>query len=168
MSHLRLTTLGRSLRHAHILSTQPAFRLSFLSPLGQQRANYAEFGKPRVSDPMIGDYPNKPWEPRGLRPPTGWWDEQERLNSEEELHEEEEVMSLFSTDIYTETTPGKAVRDLLISAGVVGSIGLIVYLTLPERPMVLRTYPFDGLRVELGGNPNDPNDLTRTGRVSVE
>ena len=54
-----------------------------------------------------------------------------------QLHEEEEVMSLFSTDIYTETTPGKAVRDLLISAGVVGSIGLIVYLTLPERPMVL-------------------------------
>jgi len=110
-----------------------------------------------------------------------------------QLHEEEEVMSLFSTDIYTETTPGKAVRDLLISAGVIASIGLIVYWTMPEKPMVLyldfsgiiirvlgkenynfvhefcyyyiqtlRSYPFDGLRVELGGNPDDPNDLTHT------
>ena len=89
MSHLRLTTLGRSL---HILSTRPAFRLSFLSPLGQQRANYAEFGKTRVSDPMIGDYPNKPWEPRGLRPPTGWWDQQERINSEEEVRNENKTV----------------------------------------------------------------------------
>lgn len=85
-------------------------------------------------------------------PYGGWWDQQERRNFGEPVHEENEILGVFSPEQYTHVTPGKGFFHLgVFVATFLGLCGL-VSLYYPDRPSAPRTY-VDGLEKELGG-PN--------------
>lgn len=88
---------------------------------------------------------------RALRDPYGgWWDQQERRNFGEPVHEENEVLGVFSPEQYTHVTSRKAF--IQVGGFVAAFLGLcgVVSLFYPDRPSAPKTYP-DGLEKELGG-----------------
>ncbi|GBC07636.1 hypothetical protein RclHR1_00760006 [Rhizophagus clarus] len=135
---------------------------TFTQLLRQQIAPYKSSpGKIREDDPLIGDYPNLPFESRLSRPALGWEDQQNRVNLNEALHEEEEAISVWSFDLYNYKT-STALKSLGIFFGSVGLFAIFLAKTMPETPMVKKTYPYEGLRVELGReDPFSPEDKTR-------
>ena len=60
-----------------------------------------------VLDPGLnGGYPNPPAIKRQFRDPFGeYWDQQERRNYGEPIHEDNDVLGVFTTEKYTWTTP---------------------------------------------------------------
>ncbi|KAI8377958.1 uncharacterized protein BYT42DRAFT_572319 [Radiomyces spectabilis] len=115
-----------------------------------------------VEDPQIGDYPNLPRNSNQVRGPYGWWDPQDRRNFGEPLHEEDEIFSVWGPDLHT-YSPYKALAQLGLAALITAGFAGIVYKTYPDRPAVQRTYPYDGLKAELGARDNDI--ITRGARV---
>ncbi|KAF9883103.1 hypothetical protein FE257_004082 [Aspergillus nanangensis] len=105
-----------------------------------------------LDDPLQNNnYQNPPRVKRAFRDPYGdWWDKQERRNFGEPVHEENEILSVFSPEQYTHVTPRKGIFQ--IGAFVVTFLGLcgVVSLYYPDRPSVPKTYP-EGLEKELGG-----------------
>jgi len=102
---------------------------------------------------MNGGYINPPAEKRQFRDPYGdWWDKQERRNYGEPVHEDNDILGMFSPDEYTHYTPGKGF--FLMGCFIATFLGLcgVVSMTYPDRPSVSRTFP-GGLETELGG-PN--------------
>ncbi|KKA18114.1 hypothetical protein T310_7938 [Rasamsonia emersonii CBS 393.64] len=100
-----------------------------------------------------GNYPNPPAIKRQFRDPNAdWWDKQERRNFGEPVHEDNDILGVFSPEPYTHVTPGKAF--LSIGTFVATFLGLcgVVSLLYPDKPSAPRTFP-DGLEKELGG-PN--------------
>ncbi|KAG5976922.1 hypothetical protein E4U55_007156 [Claviceps digitariae] len=98
-----------------------------------------------------GGYINPPRIKRQFRDPHAkWWDPQERRNFGEPIHEDNDVLGIFSPYEYTWTTPGPGLVMIGTFVAVfLGVIGL-VYLTYPDQP----TYPREfegGLERELGG-----------------
>lgn len=98
-----------------------------------------------------GGYINPPAIKRQFRDPYAeWWDPQERRNFGEPIHEDNDLLGIFSAYEYTWTTPGKgALLILTFAATLLGGVGL-VNLTYPD----LKSYPRefeDGLERELGG-----------------
>lgn len=85
-------------------------------------------------------------------PYAGWWDKQEKRNFGEPVHEENEVLSVFSPEQYTHATPGKAFFHLGVFVAAFLSLCGVVSLYYPDRPSAPKTY-VDGLEKELGG-PN--------------
>ncbi|CAG8520296.1 6707_t:CDS:2 [Funneliformis caledonium] len=127
----------------------------------QQIANYKSApGKIRVQDPLIGDYPNLPFESRLNRPALGWDDQQSRINFDEPIHEEEDALSVWSLDIYNYKN-STALKSLGIFFSSVGLFGIVIAKTMPENPTERRTYPYEGLRVELGSDPLNPEDKSQ-------
>lgn len=85
-------------------------------------------------------------------PYGGWWDKQERRNFGEPVHEENEILGVFSPEQYTHVTPRKGFLHLgFFVAAFLGLCG-VVSLYYPDKPSVPKTYA-DGLEKELGG-PN--------------
>ncbi|KAK0841969.1 hypothetical protein LTR03_009601 [Friedmanniomyces endolithicus] len=89
-----------------------------------------------TEDPNLnGNYPNPSLTSalpikRQFRDPYGdWWDKQERRNYGEPLHEDNDILGIFSPHEYTHVTP---------------AWGLVQIVSAP------RTFP-DGLEKELGG-----------------
>lgn len=98
-----------------------------------------------------GGYVNPPLEKRGKRDPYGdWWDKQDRRNYGEPVHEDNDILGVFSLEVYDHFKPGKAA--LLTGSWVLSMFGLagVVYLFYPDKPAVPRTFP-GGLVEELGG-----------------
>lgn len=98
-----------------------------------------------------GGYVNPPPMKRSLRDPyADWWDKQERRNFGEPVHEDNDILGIFSTEVYSHATPGHAA--LLFGTFVAATLGLcaVVYQFYPDKPAVPRTFG-DGLEVELGG-----------------
>ncbi|RAK77154.1 uncharacterized protein BO72DRAFT_448222 [Aspergillus fijiensis CBS 313.89] len=119
------------------------------------RASFSQLrslAAPELDDPLQnGNYQNPPRMKRAFRDPYGdWWDKQERRNFGEPVHEENEILGVFSPEQYTHVTPGKGI--LQIGAFIVAFLGLCgtVSLFYPDKPSVPRTFP-DGLEKELGG-----------------
>lgn len=113
-----------------------------------------KMGSPKTSDEeaMIGDYPNLPFVSYQHRPQKGWWDNWERRNFGETLPEEEDALSVWAPDIpQANIDPGMAVRHLGIMAIVIASFAFILSSTKPEKIAAERTYPYDGLVKEFGG-----------------
>ncbi|KAL4784497.1 hypothetical protein BJX76DRAFT_327114 [Aspergillus varians] len=136
--------LSRRLPQVALRSTVP--RASF----SQVRALKAA----ESDDPLQnGGYQNPPREKRAFRDPyAGWWDKQERRNFGEPVHEENEVLGVFSPEQYTHVTARKGFLHLgAFVATFLGFCG-VVSLFYPDKPSTPRTYP-DGLEKELGG-PN--------------
>ncbi|GES57804.1 NADH:ubiquinone oxidoreductase kD subunit [Aspergillus terreus] len=105
-----------------------------------------------AEDPLQnGGYQNPPRVKRAFRDPYGdWWDKQERRNFGEPVHEENEILGVFSPEQYTHVTARKGLFQL--GAFVVTFLGLcgVVSLYYPDKPSAPKTYP-DGLEKELGG-----------------
>ncbi|KAL3430921.1 hypothetical protein BDV09DRAFT_177431 [Aspergillus tetrazonus] len=147
--------LSRRLPQVALRSTVP--RASF----SQVRALKAA----ENDDPLMnGGYQNPPRIKRQFRDPNAdWWDKQERRNFGEPVHEENEILGVFSPEQYTHVTARKGLLQL--GAFVVTFLGLCgaVSLFYPDKPSAPRTFP-DGLEKELGG----PNALParKTGEES--
>lgn len=84
-------------------------------------------------------------------PNADWWDKQERRNFGEPVHEDNDILGVFSPEQYTHVTSNKAL--LSIGTFVVGFLGLcgLVSLYYPDKPSSPRTFPNNGLEKELGG-----------------
>lgn len=103
-----------------------------------------------VLDPGLnGGYPNPPAIKRQFRDPHAkYWDQQERRNYGEPIHEDNDVLGIFTTEKYTWTTPGKgSIMFLTFVASVVG-LSWIIGQTYPDKPSVKREFD---LVEELGG-----------------
>jgi NADH dehydrogenase (ubiquinone) 1 beta subcomplex subunit 8 len=107
-------------------------------------------------NPTNDPYPLK----RQFRDPYHpWWDKQERRDFGEPVHEDNDILGLFSLEEYTHMSPG---RGLLLWSGFIATIlglGYAVSQTYPDRPSAPKEYT-GGLETELGG----PHAL----RVSVQ
>lgn len=98
-----------------------------------------------------GGYINPPRIKRQFRDPYAeWWDPQERRNFGEPIHEDNDVLGIFSPWEYTWTTTGPGLimvgTFIAVFLGVTG----IVYLNYPDMPAYPREFE-GGLERELGG-----------------
>ncbi|KAI9318202.1 hypothetical protein BX666DRAFT_2018875 [Dichotomocladium elegans] len=107
-----------------------------------------------IEDPQIGDYPNLPRWSTQARGPYGWWDPQDKRNFGETLHEEDEILGVWGPDLHSYST-WKALGQLGLFVASMAGLSFVVYNTYPDRPAVKRTYPFDGLKAELGSRDYD-------------
>ena len=139
----RLLT-ARPLTH-HVLRTTAPLTLI-------QRSQRRFLSREDIIDPgMNGGYVNPPPIPRQFRDPyADWWDKQERRNFGEPVHEDNDILGVFSPYEYTHFTPGWAA--VLVGCFVAAFMGVVgvVYLTYPDKPSVNRGFP-GGLDRELGG-----------------
>nr|CAG8524269.1 11411_t:CDS:2 [Entrophospora candida] len=111
----------------------------------------------KTEEVQTGDYPDLPTQLYLHRPPLGWDDIQERRNIGEPISEEFDALSVWSFDAYKGDT-FKCFRHLCYFGFAIGVTTYIIYVTLPEDKAVKKTYPYNGLLVELGGNPSKPED----------
>ncbi|KAI9835443.1 MAG: hypothetical protein M1819_002361 [Sarea resinae] len=107
-----------------------------------------------IEDPgMNGGYVSPPAQKRQFRDPYGdWWDKQERRNYGEPVHEDNDILGLFSPDEYTHYKPAKGFALLGTFVATVFGLAGVVYFFYPDKPAVPKAYP-GGLETELGG-PN--------------
>ncbi|TWU72841.1 hypothetical protein ED733_002366 [Metarhizium rileyi] len=100
---------------------------------------------------MNGGYINPPRIKRQFRDPyASWWDPQERRNFGEPIHEDNDVLGIFSPYEYTWTKPGPGFVMVGCFIAVFLGVSGLVYLKYPDQP----TYPREfeaGLERELGG-----------------
>ena len=59
---------------------------------------------------------------------------------------------MFSPDVPTNVSPSSAVKQAALAFLLIGSVCTFLGYNRPEAPAVPRTYPHDGLTVELGGH----------------
>lgn len=98
-----------------------------------------------------GGYINPPRIKRQHRDPHAqWWDPQERRNFGEPIHEDNDVLGIFSPWEYTWTTTGPGL--IMIGTFVATFLGVtgLVYLNYPDKPAYPREFE-GGLEKELGG-----------------
>ena len=142
LSRRLLTT--RPLTH-HVLRTPAPSALT-------HRSQRRFLSREDIIDPgMNGGYVNPPPIPRQFRDPyADWWDKQERRNFGEPVHEDNDILGMFSPYEYTHFTPGWSA--VLVGCFVTAFMGVVgvVYLTYPDKPSVNRGFP-GGLDRELGG-----------------
>ena len=94
---------------------------------------------------------NPPRIKRQFRDPhADWWDKQERRNFGEPLHEDNDILGIFSPEEYTHFTPGQSFLFIGMFAAAIGALAFVVSQTYPDRPAVPREFP-GGLEAELGG-----------------
>ncbi|KAL4869651.1 hypothetical protein BDV12DRAFT_167381 [Aspergillus spectabilis] len=147
--------LARRLPQVALRSTAP--RASF-SQIHALKLSEAE-------DPLQnGGYQNPPRVKRQFRDPyADWWDKQERRNFGEPVHEENEILGVFSPEQYTHVPARKGLLQLgAFVATFLGFCGVVSFY-YPDKPSAPRTFS-DGLEKELGG----PNALParKTGEES--
>lgn len=98
-----------------------------------------------------GGYVNPPRIKRQFRDPhADWWDKQERRNFGEPVHEDHDMLGMFTPYEYTWVSPAKGL--LQIGAFVATFLGMcwVVKATYPDRPAYPREFE-GGLEKELGG-----------------
>lgn len=98
-----------------------------------------------------GQYPEVPRVKRSLRDPyDNWWDPQERRNYGEPIHEDNDILGVFSTEPYTHFTTSWGWVLMGTFVGTVLTLCGAVAVYYPDKPSVPRTFP-GGLETELGG-----------------
>ncbi|KAK4192339.1 putative NADH:ubiquinone oxidoreductase 20.1kD subunit [Podospora australis] len=105
-----------------------------------------------AEDPeMNGGYINPPRIKRQFRDPhADWWDKQERRNFGEPVHEDHDILGMFSTYEYTWVSPGKGALQIAAFIALFLSVVYTVKLTYPDRVSYPREFE-GGLERELGG-----------------
>lgn len=105
-----------------------------------------------LEDPgMNGGYVNPPFVKRHFRDPhADWWDKQERRNFGEPVHEDNDILGMFSPHEYTHVKPGTAFFQIGCFVATVFGLSGIVYVYYPDKPSVAKSYE-GGLQKELGG-----------------
>ncbi|KAJ9121530.1 hypothetical protein QFC22_002148 [Naganishia vaughanmartiniae] len=106
-------------------------------------------------DPQLDGYPELPYVSIQKRVAKGWWDQQERKNFNETLHEQEDALSMWSPDVHA-MPAGWALAQMVMAFSALAGFGYFIYLTKPERPVAKRSYPYGGLAQELGGFSETP------------
>ncbi|RKP10503.1 hypothetical protein THASP1DRAFT_11485, partial [Thamnocephalis sphaerospora] len=102
-----------------------------------------------IKDPQIGDYPNLPWVHHSERDPFKYEDQQERRNFGEPVHEQDELLNGSAPDLWP-TPTSRALLEMAICGSVIGLVCYGISFMVPDAPFVKRTYPYEGLRKELG------------------
>ena len=120
-------------------------------------------------DPQLNGYPQLPLVSRQYLPATGWWDNQMRRNfgdtvswecsiysfiiltTSPQLHEQEELVSMWGPDIPVIPPPIALFQFTLVTFGFITFGFLVKGALIPDRSAVPRVYPFSGLVTELGG-----------------
>ncbi|KAI5297444.1 Glycosylphosphatidylinositol (GPI) anchor assembly protein, partial [Ascosphaera pollenicola] len=98
-----------------------------------------------------GGYVNPPQEKRQFRDPHGdWWDKQDRRNFGEPVHEDNDILTVFSTEQYTHYKPPKAFFLFGCAVAVFASSCGVLAALAPEAPFAPRTWD-NNLEKELGG-----------------
>lgn len=98
-----------------------------------------------------GGYINPPRIKRQFRDPhADWWDKQERRNFGEPVHEDNDILGMFSPYEYTWTTAGKGLFQLGCFVAVFLSVVYVTKQIYPDRVAYPREFE-DGLERELGG-----------------
>ncbi|TKA78333.1 hypothetical protein B0A55_03613 [Friedmanniomyces simplex] len=126
-----------------------------------QSAQGAEQGQQDLAtvteDPnMNGNYPDPtltsalPIKRQFRDPYADWWDKQERRNYGETLHEDNDILGIFSPEEYTHVTPGWGAVQIGCFIVAFSTLCLVVRQYYPDRVSAPRTFP-DGLEKELGG-----------------
>ncbi|PVH85857.1 hypothetical protein DL98DRAFT_483000 [Cadophora sp. DSE1049] len=107
-----------------------------------------------VEDPgMNGGYINPPPVKRQFRDPhADWWDKQERRNYGEPVHEDNDILGMFSPEEYTHTKPGKGLFQIGCFIAAVFGLCTVVGMSYPDKQSAPREFE-GGLERELGG-PN--------------
>ncbi|POW08878.1 hypothetical protein PSTT_07211, partial [Puccinia striiformis] len=85
----------------------------------------------------------------GWNPYAKWDDPQERVNFDEPLHAEEEMMECGPRCLRISVST--ALKGMAVAFSGVGAILLAAGYMAPSSPVVPRTFPYDGLSRELGG-----------------
>jgi len=94
---------------------------------------------------------NPPRIKRQFRDPHGdWWDKQERRNFGEPVHEDHDMMGMFTPYEYTWVSPGKGLMQIGIFVSVFVSVCYAVSKVYPDRVSYPREFE-GGLEKELGG-----------------
>ncbi|KAI9205473.1 uncharacterized protein BJ171DRAFT_500578 [Polychytrium aggregatum] len=126
--------------------------------------HYREFDDQLVAP--TGDYPRDvPFQWTQLKDPFKYWDQQGRRNYGEILHDQDAMTDWLG--IGPEPHWGPLAWASVKFLGVIGTFATVIYLWDPSKHMhaAARDYPFDGLRVELGSDPADPNDRVLAART---
>ena len=98
-----------------------------------------------------GGYINPPAIKRQHRDPhADWWDPQERRNFGEPIHEDNDVLGIFSPWEYTWTSTGPGLIMIGTFVATVLGVSGLVYLNYPDRVAYPREFE-GGLQRELGG-----------------
>jgi len=98
-----------------------------------------------------GGYVNPPRVKRQFRDPHGdWWDKQERRNYGEPVHEDNDILGMFSLEEYTHTKPGMGAFQIGCFIAAVLTLCGAVAMTYPDKPSAPREFE-GGLERELGG-----------------
>ncbi|KAH7027256.1 NADH:ubiquinone oxidoreductase 20.1kD subunit [Microdochium trichocladiopsis] len=110
-----------------------------------------------------GGYLNPPNVKRQFRDPhADWWDKQERRNYGEPVHEDHDILGMFSPHEYTWVSPRKGLFQIGAFIAVFTGVCMVVAQLYPDRPSFPREFE-GGLERELGGagavrarSPEDP------------
>ncbi|KAF9161302.1 hypothetical protein DFQ27_003342 [Actinomortierella ambigua] len=114
-----------------------------------------------IGDTQIGNYPNLPMYNQQWRAADGdWWDKQDRRNFGETVAEEDEMLNIWSPDVWA-FTPGYALKRMAVAVATFLGIGYVVYTTAPEPHFERRAYPENGLVQALGIDPSDEVQLEK-------
>ncbi|KAI7877318.1 uncharacterized protein EV154DRAFT_525497 [Mucor mucedo] len=147
MAFRAATQRALNMRHMMNVTRQP---IAMTSVRPQSTLNTGEV----VQDPQIGDYPNLPRFSTQTRGPFGWDDPQDKRNFGETVHEEDELYGVWAPDLH-HYSPIKAASQLALFATIMATFATVVYKFYPERPVVQRTYPYNGLSEEFGEREGD-------------
>ena len=94
---------------------------------------------------------NPPRLKRQFRDPhADWWDKQERRNYGEPVHEDNDILGIFSLEEYTHFTLRMGMALMACAVASVFGLCAVVRFCYPDKPSAPRTFP-GGLDAELGG-----------------
>ncbi|RKP01259.1 hypothetical protein CXG81DRAFT_12227 [Caulochytrium protostelioides] len=115
-----------------------------------------DFDDPK--DAPLGGYPQVRHQWALLRNPFTYWDPQGRRNYGEILPDNYNLVDVWGPG---PTAPLRDVgRAIFIIAGAVLTVtaGIAVWDPAHHRAIAPKDYPFDGLRISMGGDPQNPQD----------
>ncbi|KAI1329203.1 NADH:ubiquinone oxidoreductase subunit [Xylariaceae sp. FL0255] len=163
---VRASTLRAASRNLPVFAQQ---QRSFIpSQLNDKEVYESKYPDPpkltEAEDPnQNGGYINPPPIKRQFRDPhADWWDKQERRNFGEPVHEDNDLMGIFSPHEYTWVKPKVAFFQLGVFITVFCGVLYVVKALYPDRKAFPREFE-GGLERELGGpgavrarSPDDP------------
>ena len=118
--------------------------------------SYVPFDDPKSAP--IGDYPAVVPQFTQLKNPSTYWDQQGRRNYGDVLYDHDNFTDYISIgpEIHWKTP----LIGLLRAFGLIGLGSGLVVLWNPKSHLWFaeKEYPYDGLRLELGGDPNNDKD----------
>ncbi|KAJ3103360.1 hypothetical protein HDU97_010198 [Phlyctochytrium planicorne] len=116
----------------------------------------------RIDNPPPGGYPDIPHQWTQLKDPLKYWDQQGRREYGEVLHRYDNLSDEWG--VGAEISPWYPLMKTAQVAAVIAGVTLALAWWDPEahRWFSHKDFPYDGLRVELGG---DPDDVTKGNAV---